>query len=284
MKKKGCFVISFDKKHIAIRWEGRKAFDVLDFLFKERSHSSADNTLALFTLKSIKPQSLHLYQKNKLLCEAKPGRVAVRLLDKVVYELAKETRSGLLFHAAALSRNGHSILIPGKSGSGKTFLAASLADNGYSYLTDEITLVESENFCLYGFYKPLHIKNPIAFKDQIALKASCGNPTNPGCISLPAMKGFLTNCFYVNPAKRHPNTKASIIIFPKYEYGIEFGARRLPRAKTGLLLMQSLINARNLTSHGFHEISMLSRKVPAYIVTYGNSSQVVRAVDALMAF
>jgi hypothetical protein len=284
MKKKGCFVISFDKSHIAIRWEGCKAYDVLDFLFKERSHSSDDNTAALFTLKSIKPQILHLYQKDKLICEGEPGKAAVRLLDKVIYELAKEAKSGLLFHAAALSRNGRSILIPGKSGSGKTFLAASFADNGYSYLTDELTLVESKNFDLHGFYKPLHIKNPIAFTDQIALKTSCANPPNPDCVNLPAMKGFLTNCFYVNTEKRRQNTKAAIIIFPKYEYGLEFDIKRLPCAKTGLLLMQNLINTRNLASHGFHEIPMLSCKVPAYIVTYGNSSQVVRAVDSLMTF
>jgi hypothetical protein len=284
MKEKGCSVIFFDKNHVVIHWEGRKAFDVLDFLFKERSHSSADSTLSLFTLKAIKPQILLLYKGEKLLCEGEPGKTAVTLLGSVMYELAKETKGGLLFHAAALSRNGCSILMPGKSGSGKTFLAASLADNGYSYLTDEMTLVESEKFCLYGFYKPLHIKNPHVFKHQIALKASCRNPTNPAYGSLPVEEGFLINCFHVNPATRRQNTKAAIIIFPKYEYGIKFSIRRLTCANTGLLLMKSLINARNLTSHGFHEISMLSRKVPAYKMTYGNSSQVVRAVNSLLAF
>ncbi|MFC1849776.1 hypothetical protein ACFL27_06170 [candidate division CSSED10-310 bacterium] len=284
MKKKGCCSISFDKGHVDIRWEGREAFDLLDFLFKESLQSSDDRTLALFTLKAEKPHPLLLHQRKKLLCKGEAGKVAVRLLDRIIFELAKETKGGLLFHAAALSRNGRSILIPGQSGSGKTFLAASFADNGYTYITDEMTLVESENFYLYGFYKPLHIKNPIAFKHQSALKTSCRNQPNPGCVNLPVNKGFLTNCFFVNPEKRQQSTKAALIIFPKYESGIEFSVRRLPCAKTGLLLMQSLINARNLTSHGFHEISMLSREVPAYIMTYGKSSHVVQAVDSLWAF
>ncbi|MCP4401598.1 MAG: hypothetical protein GY801_30400 [bacterium] len=282
MKEKGISVVFFDKSHVVIHWEGREAFDVLDFLFKDRLHSSPDSALPLFTLKAIKPQTLLLYRGEKLLCKGGPGKVAVRLLSRVVYELAKISKGGLLFHAAALSRNGRSILMPGQSGSGKTFLAARLADNGYSYLTDEMTLVESKNYCLCGFEKPLHIKNPDAFK-QIALKASGRSPTNPACVSLPVAKGFLTNCFHAPPAKRCRNTKAAMIIFPKYEDGITFGITRLADAHTGLLLMQSLINARNLPSDGFHEISMFSRKVPAYAMTYGNSSQAAQAVDSLLA-
>lgn len=284
MKKKGCLAVCFDQSHVDIRWEGRKAFDMLDFLFKDNLQISDNGTLPLFTLKAIEPQTLLLYRGEKLLCKGAPGKAAIRLLNRVIYELAKGTKSGLLFHAAALSRNGRSILMPGQSGSGKTFLAASLADNGYSYLTDEMTLVKSENYCLNGFYKPLHIKNPDAFKNQIASKASCGNPTDPGCISMPVAKGFLTNHFHVNHVKRHQSTKAAILIFPKYERGAKFRIKRLACAYTGLLLMQSLINARNLASHGFPEVSTLSRKVPGYIMTYGNSSQAVRAVNSLLAF
>lgn len=280
MKDKGYSVLFFEKSHIIINWEGRKAFDLLDFLFKDRLHSLVDSgALSLFTLKATKPQTLLLYQGENLVCKGEPGKVAIKLLNKVIFFLTKKTTDGPLFHAAALSRNGRSILIPGESGAGKTFLAACLADNGYSYLTDEMTLVESENYCLNGFYKPLHIKNPSAFENQIGLQTSCRN----GNGGLPVEKGFLTNCFYVNSSTRCRNTKAAMIIFPKYERGKKFDVKRLTCANTGFLLMKSLINSENLTSHGFHEISMFSREIPAYSMTYGSSSRVVQEVDSLLS-
>ncbi len=283
MEQRGCIGISFDKGCVDIIWEGVNALDLLDFLFKDRSRLPDDTPLSLFKLKAETPQSFLLYQAEKLIAKGDRGKVAARLLDSVITELAKETDGGLLFHAAALSSNGRSILIPGKSGSGKTFLAASLADNGYSYLTDEIALVEPDNWCLSGFYKPLHIKNKDAFNYQIPLNLLRKHSIDPSSSSLPVAKGFLTNCFYVNSVKQAQRKQVSIIIFPKYEGGVKPAIKRLACARTGLLLMQNLINSRNLTSGGFHEVADFSRKVPAYQVTYGNCSQVVRAVDSLFA-
>jgi hypothetical protein len=283
MNQKGCFVISFDKGRVSILWEGREAFDLLDFLFKDGSQRPDDDTASLFTLKSINPQTLLLYQKETPIAKGNQGRIAVRLLDKVLFELAKESRGGLLFHAAALSRNGRSIVMPGRSGSGKTFLAAGLAGSGYSCLTDEITLVEPGRHSVGGFYKPLHIKNPDAFNHQAGLKVSPGNLTDPAAV-LHVAKGFLTNRFYVDSGKRPRKTQASMILFPNYEHGAKLAVKRLACANTGLLLMQNLINARNLTSHGFHDVAMLSRQVPGYAVTYGDSSRVVEAVASLCPF
>lgn len=282
MKKEGCFAISFDTCRVVIRCEGLNALDLLYFLFKENLQSTNEGAYSQFTVTSTGPHIYLLYQGEKLLCEGAQGKVAVRLLDSVIYELAKETRGGLLFHAAALSRNGCSVLAPGRSGSGKTFFAANLSDNGYSYLTDEMTLMKTGNFRLSGFYKPLYIKNASAFKDQITKDASYEIPTLSGSVDLPVSNGFLTNCFHENLEKRLQGTKAAMVIFPRYKEGSQLEVKRLPCAKTGLLLMQCLINARNLVSHGFHEICAFSRSVPAYILTYGDLSGVPQTVDALL--
>ncbi len=87
----------------------------------------------------------------------------------------------------------------------------------------------------------------------------------------------------MNPAQTRRNTQAAMIIFPTYADGIPFRVRRLTCANAGLLLIKSLINARNLTSDGFHETAMFSRKVPAYRITYGDSAQVVQAVNSWLA-
>jgi hypothetical protein len=282
MKQKECSVICFDKSQVVVRWEGGKAFDVIEFLYKDRSPCASDSTKPHFTLRTKNAQSVLLYHGKKLLYEGEPGKAAVMLLDSVIYELAKESMGGLLFHAAALSRNGRGILMPGQSGSGKTFLTAWLAGDGYDYLTDEMTLVESETFCLNGFYKPLHIKNPNIFKQDICSEEPCESPTTPGYGSMRVDKGVLIDSVTLNPGKRCRSTKAAIIIFPKYEYSAKFDIKCLTSANAGLLLMKSLINARNHTSHGFHEISVLARNVPAYLMTFGDFSRVAREINSLV--
>ena len=57
---------------------------------------------------------------------------------------------------------------------------------------------------------------------------------------------------------------------------------RLTPANTGLLLMKSLINARNLPSHGFDQIALLARKVPAYTIAYEDFLKVFNEIDALI--
>jgi hypothetical protein len=282
MKEQGCVFIKFDKGRVAIRWEGRDAFDILDYLFKENLHILSDSAVPLFTLKTEEPESLVLNQGDTTLCKGDRGNIAVRLLRRVVYEMAKVTRSGPVFHAAALSRNGCSILIPGKSGSGKTFLAAGLAVNGFSYLTDEMTLINTKDLHLKGFLKPLHIKDSQAYERYYSQTIPAGGQSQPGLVHLPVFTGFLTNCFRNHRDNRQSLGKATMIVFPRYERSAELHIERLGPANTGLLLLESLINAGNLASRGFHEISALSRKIPAYRVTYGNASQSVGAVESLL--
>ena len=55
----------------------------------------------------------------------------------------------------------------------------------------------------------------------------------------------------------------------------------LTPAQAGLRLMQCLINARNLPEHGFPEIARLSRRVPAYRMTYASFDPLPAALEPI---
>ena len=67
------------------------------------------------------------------------------LLDSLEWSITDAARRMLpgyhLFHAGAVARNGHGILLPGPSGAGKSTTVAALALNGFEYCSDELALV-----------------------------------------------------------------------------------------------------------------------------------------------
>jgi len=282
MKRNGSVLITFEKNRVAVHWEGSPAFDVIQFLFKSREKFKPCEINASFTLKAKSDDEFLCYRNNVLIFIGKTGKAAVMLLDAVIYEFAKKCTGGLLFHAAALSRKGCGILLPGQSGSGKTFLSACLTRQGYEYFTDEMALVESQTLGINGFYKPLHIKDATISGLDTIIEKPDQNTMHPGNGKIPIDQGFLVDSSYLNPVTKAGDSTAGIIIFPEFKSRGKFEMIRLTPAKTGLLLMKSLINARNLPSHGFDQIAFLARKVPAYTIIYENFFRVLHEINSLI--
>src|SRR5436190_21414781 len=65
-------------------------------------------------------------------------QVLFYLMQDGLTTLNGESKTNLIFHAAALSYQERGLLLCGKSGSGKSTLAAWLTSKGYQYLTDEV--------------------------------------------------------------------------------------------------------------------------------------------------
>jgi hypothetical protein len=58
------------------------------------------------------------------------------------------TRFLAYFHAAAVSRGGHSVLLPGVSGIGKSTLSGYLAGHGFAYLGDDLVAMARSSWSL----------------------------------------------------------------------------------------------------------------------------------------
>lgn len=70
------------------------------------------------------------------------------------------TRTPLLaVHAAVVSRNGRTLLIPGQSGAGKTTLTAALLQTGFSYATDEAFAIEWESDVAMPYPRPMGVSD-----------------------------------------------------------------------------------------------------------------------------
>jgi hypothetical protein len=63
------------------------------------------------------------------------------------------------FHAAALTREGATILIVGKSGAGKTTLTLGLMGRGWRPLSDDLVLVDPATLALKPFPRCFHLDN-----------------------------------------------------------------------------------------------------------------------------
>jgi hypothetical protein len=72
-------------------------------------------------------------------------------------------------------------------------------------------------------------------------------------------------------------------LFPTYQPQGEPDWEPLSLAQTGQLLMQSLINARNLAHHGFHEAARLARIAPGYRFSYAHFNQVEEQLAGVLS-
>jgi hypothetical protein len=205
------------------------------------------------------------------------GAAALTLIERATFQLADPCRDGPLLHAACLSRAGQAVLLPGGSGSGKTCLATWLLTQGWDYLTDELVLLlpESDGPTCRGFARPLNLKSSAAplFPALIAhpstLSTSFGHLVSPEtALAQAATPGLVL--------AQVPLTR---IIFPAFRQDALFEFSPLPKAKTVFLLMQCLINARNLPGHGLDALTAICQSIPAFRLQYSGFASLASIIN-----
>lgn len=271
--------VDFAGVTVAITHEGPQVARILEFLFgliplREPGPSSATYRL----IEREASGDLLLYRGEVLIYKGpSPAYCANLLLGNVCHTLAAESREGLVFHAAALSRGDGCIVLPGTMGAGKTTLAAWLVGQGLTYLTDELVFVPGGEDEIQGFARPFNLKTPAV--DVLAPwfdleRPGCEIWTGPNFALLPP------RCLGSFDGAARPHLR--VIVFPQYVEGADLTLRALTGAQTGLDLMSALVNARNLPDHGFPEIARLARMPEAYRVRYGDFSQLKDRIPEIL--
>ena len=290
----GNYRLAFAGNRVAIEWRGKAARELLEFLFDGIRGDSAWPTTETFKLicasrtggGSVTGEtSFALYRGDRRVYQGPGSGVAAGiLLNQAIHALADPCKEGLMLHAAALARFDRGVLLPAVSGSGKTTSAACFTACGFDYLTDELVFIDKASARLSAFCRPLHLKTPaIRTMERITgleLREDPSRGVRAGVLR--SREGVLVSATLLNPGTLYSTPPVKLIVFPKYRPGAPLDLRRLSKAEAGMRLMESLVNARNLTRHGLDEVTRLVRQAPAYAVTYGQVEQSRAAIRSLI--
>lgn len=269
--------ITFGGSTLTIEYEGPEAARLINLLYREIPDAMGQPPHHTYRFTETAGQ-FNLYHDEEFIHSDRQGAVVADMLQaESCYRLAAGSVGGLLFHAAGVARLGQGVLLPGTMGAGKTTLTAWLLSRGYDYLTDELVFIAAEETTLQGFARPLNLKPPY----QTALA---------GLVDFKAAEAQILHANYTdlisptlfNPAGRASQPPLRLILFPRYQAGVEFSLTRLSKAQAGLALMQCLINARNLPEHGFPEIVRLAALAPAYKINYAHFDQIGEQIEVLL--
>ncbi len=271
-------LVSFAGATVAVEYDPGRPARIVDFLFRDFPAAPAGPVRATYRLLAGEVDSLRLYKDGVLLHESPAeSTLADLLLSQACHSLAAHSLAGLLFHAAGLARGERGLLLPGTMGAGKSTLAAWLLARGWFYLSDELVYLPHGPEVMLSLPRPLNLKPPSrpVLRPWFDYEAQAGRfYSTPGTDLVPPE--------LFNPATRPGRPPLGLVIFPDYRAGATFELRRLPKARAGLELMRCLVNARNLPNHGFDEIALLARTVPAYKLTYSHFEQIGDQIETLL--
>ncbi len=266
--------ISFGASTVALDAHGARANAVADFLFGHLPDGGGVPQITLCL--EADDGGLSLRAEGEVgYRAASEAAMAEYVLGRVCFHLADRSHNGLLLHAAALRRNGRGLIVPGSSGAGKSTLTAWLSERGFSYLTDELVYVPDGALSFSALGRPLNLKPsahgdlPVLFADSHDILAG-----DSAALIAPSRLGL--------PADLEP-TPLCAFLFVRFDVGATFEWTRLSAAQAGLALMQCLVNARNLSEHGFREASRLCRLTPAYRLVYKDFAELERRLPELSA-
>lgn len=206
-----------------------------------------------------------------------------RLLSTVVGHLLKLEHPGrdllAYCHAAAVYREGRSLLMPGSSGVGKSTLTAFLVANGFTYLADDAVAIGENDFSLLPLPTCLSIKSGSWATLQ---------PFYPGLPQLPTVERYARILRYVAPEANYETISAAAapvaIVFPVYQIGESTRRTRLPAIQTMIRLVGA--HARLSLPATEAKLGRLIRFVeqtPAYELTYSELPSALKAIEDLLA-
>lgn len=184
----------------------------------------------------------------------------------------------LLFHSAAVERNGHVLLLPAWPGSGKTTLCTALMHRGYRLFSDEFGLMDPQSGEFFPLPRLMPLKNQSIGVIRDHFPEAVLGPEIPG-----TLKGTVA---HVRPPqesiKRADETaKPRWIVFPKWSAGAAVRLEPLPQSEAFLLLATNAFNYEVLGETAFNAVTNLVRGCECRKLVYSDFDSVLAALDEL---
>ena len=176
------------------------------------------------------------------------------------------------YHAAAVSRNGHSALLPGISGIGKSTLTAYLVGYGFNYLGDDYVGMARADWSLRPLPTCLSLKSgswPLL------------SDLYPELSHLPTVHYHGREARYVEPRQAQSAGRApSVILFPSYAKDGETCLRALAPLQTMARLIETNTDLhRPATGAAIAEFLQFVERTPAYELVYRDLPSARAAIE-----
>lgn len=184
----------------------------------------------------------------------------------------------LLFHSAAVERNGHVLLLPAWPGSGKTTLCAALMHRGYRLFSDEFGLMAPQSAQFMPIPRLMPLKNQAIDAIRNFLPEAVLGPEIHG-----TQKGTVA---HVRPPEEsiirmHEPAHARWIVFPKWVPNAALQLESLPRSEAFLLLASNAFNYEMLGESAFDAVAHLVRNCECRRLVYSDFDSALAALDRL---
>lgn len=210
---------------------------------------------------------------------AAPAHQALTMLEwGINLAIALRVNHLLLFHCAAVERNGHVLLLPAWPSSGKTTLCATLIHHGYRLFSDEFGLmdVQSGNFFPLPRLMPLKNQAIDVIRDFL-----------PEVVLGPEIHGTLKGTVaHVRPpeasiVREDEPATPRWIVFPKWIANQPLQLDEMPRSEAFLLLASNAFNYEVLGQPAFEAVTHLIQHCECRKLIYSDFNSVLTALNAL---
>lgn len=225
------------------------------------------------TFHLAREEGVFQYWRDDLLCleTGSAGKLLEPLMQDLLMRLIAPIDDQLILHAAAVALADQGILLCGGTGAGKSTLAAILVADGFDYLSDETVAIPPSLDEMEGFARSIVLKDDWPPRWIVAGTRL----SSPLALSLPGGITWLPSRA-IGKGGVQQHSAISRILFIRYQAGCALETVPLSGAECGFHLIRHLANAQNLPGYGLSWVSRLSQRVPAFQVTYGQATGLIR--------
>lgn len=143
----------------------------LDRLCHQFSSKESESAI-YFDVRGTSDKRWEILREGEVLATRKTRLGAARHAEwRMVREAVRAESEFIHWHGSALTKQGSTLLIPGKSGTGKSTLSLALAANGFQMLGDDIVFMDPVSGEIHPFHRAIRIHN-----DAIERLAAAGFP------------------------------------------------------------------------------------------------------------
>lgn len=225
----------------------------------------------------LRPQVV-LSAEGRVLFEPFPADSPLPLMEwGCNWLIGQQLNDLLLFHAGALERDGHALLLPAVPGSGKSTLSAALSQRGWRLMSDEFGAFDPTLGLFRALLKPVALKNEsIDVIRRFAPQAVMG-PSFPR-----TRKGTVAHLAASADAvqRRHQHARPGAIVLPRWQAGSATEWRELPAHRAFSALAFNAFNYQLQGEIGYEAVLGIVRQCPAWELVYSDLDDALRTIEA----